>query len=150
MAGKKTNGKSRPKRTAPKAKAKTKLKTAPKAKAKSAGKVSKPAPRPKTKPKAKRTTKRPQRAPTAPSSRPESISAADAPAVEVAALEGKKGRLARIAGGVGNLFARMTGKKAESDQAADDTPAPDQTMELASGDILASMDAPPPSPKQKS
>jgi hypothetical protein len=53
----------------------------------------------------------------------------------------KNGALARLAGGVGNLFARMTGKKK--------SPEPERTIELASADILAVTAAPPPIPKRK-
>ena len=55
----------------------------------------------------------------------------------------KKGPFARFAGGVGNLIARMTSKK-EPEQ-----PDPDQTIELAAGDILTEADAPPPIPSTK-
>lgn len=74
----------------------------------------------------------------------------------------KKGPLARLADGVSDLFARVTGKKApEPDQtmeiAADDiidaarpprvtgrNPPPDRTMEITMDDVLAADAATPP------
>jgi hypothetical protein len=59
--------------------------------------------------------------------------------------EAKKGPLARLADGVGNLIARMTAKKEPA--AAD----PNQTIELASDDIMPATDAPPiPKPRSDS
>jgi diacylglycerol O-acyltransferase / wax synthase len=68
----------------------------------------------------------------------EDVSAGD----DVATTEtaAKKGPLARLAGGVGNLFARMTAKKEPA------PPDPNHTIELVTGDILHEADAPPPIP----
>jgi hypothetical protein len=122
MAAKKQKAKTRAKRAAPKAKAKTARK----------------APRAKAKPKRR----------AAPVEKPRKQAVAAAPALTEPILpdpETKRGPLARLADGVGSLFARMTGKK------PDPTPArSDQTIELAAGDILAITAEPPPTPKPKS
>jgi hypothetical protein len=62
-------------------------------------------------------------------------------AIDALPAEPKKSALARLAGGVGSLFARVAGKKERS---------PDQTIELATGDIMAEFPEPPPIPKPKS
>jgi hypothetical protein len=121
MAAKTPKAKTRAKRAAPKAKAKR-------------------APRAKAKPKRKASAigKRGRQAAAAAEPIP--------PDADTASTETKRGPLARLADGVGNLFARMTGKK------PDPTPArsSEQTMELAAGDILAMTAEPPPTPKPKS
>jgi len=120
MAAKTRNAKTKAKRAAPKAKAKT----------------AKKAPRAKAKPKRKAT----------PIEKRGRQTAAAAPAPTDDAAETKRGPLARLADGVGSLFARMTGKKPDPPPAR----SPEQTMELGAGDILAMTPEPPPTPKPKS
>jgi len=172
MAAKHAKAKPRPKRAAPKAKSKVKTKVEAKGKAKvetkgktkvetkarkkGSGAKATSSAKATSGAKAKPRKKRPQAhaaAPTPPP--PEPVLTDDAPTAETAALEAKKGPLARLAGGVGNLFARMTGKRApepELTPAPDQPPlrSPDQTIEISSGDILAVTGAPPPIPKPKS
>src|SRR5262245_37480576 len=125
MATKKAKGKAA-KRVAPKGKA-TATKKAPPAKAK-----------PKAKPTKKRSVQTAAAVP--PPREPSPVDTA--PSTETSPEEAKRGPLARLAGGVGNLIARMTGKKAEPDETPERSP--DQTIELASGDILAATTEPPP------
>ncbi|HEY5951423.1 MAG TPA: hypothetical protein VIV40_38280 [Kofleriaceae bacterium] len=142
-----------PKRTASKSKAK------PVAKSKAAAAKQAPRAQPKPTPKAKALNKRASTAPTAVSPKPVPA-VEEVPAAETATVATKKGRLARIAGGVGSLIARMTGKKTSPhDEASDESAAsrdsashlsPDATMELASGDIMTMPEGPPPIPKPKS
>src|SRR5262245_34745762 len=110
-----------------------------------------------TKPRAKAAAIRPKQPKRPKRSAPERAVAApadSAPTTEAIAYESvaassvdlepspdvKKGAVARLAGGVGSLFARMTKKKA---------PDPDQTVELVSGDIMWEGPAPPPIPAAK-
>ena len=152
MAKKKAHAKAPAKRAAPKGKAKAApkkakakaVKTAPRANAKAKAK-----PKPKAKP-AKKHSAKPVVAAAPLVAEP--VLADTAPALEVepaaeAATEPKKGPLARFADGVGSLFARMTGSKPEPDEPV--AGSPDQTMELASSDIMPET-APPPIPKPKS
>jgi hypothetical protein len=129
MAAKTQKAKTRAKRAAPKAKAKTPRK----------------GPRAKVKPKRKATPveKRGRQTATAAPARTEPVTP---PKADTASTETKRGPLARLAEGVGNLFARMTGKKPDRKPAR----SPDQTIELAAGDILAMTALPPPIPKPKS
>ena len=75
--------------------------------------------------------------PVAPSPPPEPAPVEEAP---------KKGPLARLADGVSDLFARVTGKKApEPDQTM-----PDQTMEIAADDLIDASTPPPiPPPTER-
>ncbi len=126
--------KAKAKRAAPKGKPKAKLKAA--TKARQAKARSKRIARPATK----------RRVPKPAAVRPplESSPALTMPVVGSAPPgPPKKGPLARFAGGVGSLFARVTGKRAL-------IPSTDQTIEIATGDILAVTAAPPPLPKPKS
>lgn len=141
MAKKKAHAKAPAKRAAPKAKVKAVKKATAKAK-----------PKPKPKPRAKPAKKRHVKPAAAGPLVAEPLPAETAPAIELepaaaAATEPKKGPLARFANGVGNLFARMTGGKPEPEDPV--ASSPDQTMELASSDILPET-APPPIPKPKS
>ena len=124
-------GKAKPAKKA--TRAKTKLKAKPTAKAK-----------PKGKPAAKPAKKRRAVAAVAPPPPPEPVSTEVEIVEEMELQPAKKGPLARLAGGVGNLFARVTGIKARPPEPSD------QTMEIASTDILLEMPAPPPVPKPKS
>ena len=72
---------------------------------------------------------------------PSSVDEATASAENLA----KKGALARLAGGVGSLIARMTRKK-EPDAKEPDA---DQTIEIATDDILSDNAVPPPIPAGK-
>lgn len=146
MAAKKPKAKPRPNSAA------LKVKGNANAKAKAKAKATNKAPHAKAKPLKQRSVQTAAAPPP-----PESVPAEQASTAETAALETKKGTFARLAGGVGNLFARMTGKKApEPDEPPALSPgqapaaSPDQTIELAIGDILAVTEAPPPIPKPKS
>lgn len=151
MAAKKPKLKA--KRAAPKAKRKATKAASSVKSAKSA----KPAPRAKAKA-TTTTTAKPKRKPAAKPTKKRAQSVALSPPSPVAPLEpaldmdaatadapeeAKKGPLARLAGAVSNLFARKTAP-------ADDTAARNnQTIELATDDIMASSLEPPPVPKPK-
>ena len=160
MAAKKPKAKSAAKPAAPKRKASAKAKANPKAKGKAKAKASTKAkaqakgakktsraakPKQKATPAKQRSTKP---APAAAEAQPVETGVIDTAAAEAGdtASEAKKGPLARFAGSVGNLFARVTGKKpAEPEEPR----SPDATIELASDDIEALTAAPPPTPKSK-
>lgn len=162
MAAKKAKAKTTAKRAAPKGKASAKkakasAKPKPKTSAKASAKPkAKAAVKAKAKPASKRTAK-PAKQPVAAVEAPPaqtSLPIEMEPYVDTAPVEAKKGTLARLAGGVGNLIARMTGKKAAApdEPVAEPPPAvsPDATMALADSDILAATAQPPPTPKPKS
>ena len=151
MAAKKTSAKAKPKRGATKANGKPKAAAKAKPTAKAKAKVAKPAPRAKAKaaakpakPPAKKPAKKPAAAVTAPILPPspqQELFPFEPDVVEGEAAP-KKGPFARLAGGVGSLIARMRKK-------APETPSPNATIELATGDILMETPEPPPVPKPK-
>jgi hypothetical protein len=149
MAAKKPKLKAKPTRAAPKAKRKASraakaAKPAPRGKAKA--KATTPKAKPKRKPAAKPTKKRVQSvapSPPSPMLPPEPAFVVEPVADEPS--ETKKGALARLAGAVSNLFAR----KAPADDIDDTAARNNQTIELATDDIMASTLEPPPLPKPK-
>jgi hypothetical protein len=117
------------------------------AKAKSAAKRKAPAKKAAS-PKRRRGAARPPAPPApAPVADPvlESIAAAGEPCPGQEA-PAKPGALARLKAGVGNLFAKMTGR---SDKSGAMSAVPEsEPIELATGDILSSTAAPPPPPRR--
>jgi hypothetical protein len=125
MAAKKKTSKAKPaaRKTAAKPKAKSKTaKPKPKAKAK------KPATKGAAKPKKPRAA-----------TEPATEASADVETTEVESEPGDKkpGALARVVTGVGNLFARMTGRGKKPDDEASESPAGDDTISVVTADIVA-------------
>ena len=147
MAVKKAKVKAKARRAAPRAKATGAAKAA-RAKAKSKPKVVAKAPRAKGKSTPKRKATKPKRGrrAAAEQSQMELFASEPSGATEAAPPKTKKGAFARLASGVGSLFARVTGKNV-TDSGPSRTP--EETLELSSTDILAVTAAPPPPPKAK-
>ena len=153
MAAKKAKAKAKPTtKRATAAKGKAVAKGKPAAKGKAATKDSAKAKPAKQAPRAKaKATPKPKAKPTKQASL-NTVAVADPPKPQMELFPiaddvapAKKGPLARLAGGVGSLIARMTGKKAQDA----DQRSPDATIELATGDILMETAVPPPVPKPK-
>jgi len=134
-------------KAAAKGEAAAKAKAAPKAKAKA--KTSPKAPRAKT----KATPKQTARPTKQPSLNTVAVAAPPKPQMELFPIADdvaptKKGPFARLAGGVGSLIARMTGKKA-SEPEQPPVSSPDATIALTTSDIMLETAVPPPVPKPK-
>lgn len=77
---------------------------------------------------------------------PEIDVAVDAIVDEGSGAAKKPGALARLKSGVGNLFARMTGRANPKDSLeSDGVPRDDRTLEIVTGDIILQRDADAPS-----